>query len=191
MSFADGQCVGYLETFIAGDGAAGAYVCHLVITASRLELTAGGPLREMCTAAARDYPYVPPVAKQTAAPSKQFAKMGSGVKAGNPINPARLELWRQYLEKRGVQFLIGTPEAELKLYDNQADGLYSAGSLKKTIYLHEPPGTATFFEEAFHALQHLRNHPAIKVLAGGQEVDAWEYDAKQALLKHSEKLGLS
>ena len=131
MSFADGQCVGYLETFIAGDGAAGAYVCHLVITASRLELTAGGPLREMCTAAARDYPYVPPVAKQTAAPSKQFAKMGSGVKAGNPINPARLELWRQYLEKRGVQFLIGTPEAELKLYDNQADGLYSAGSLKK------------------------------------------------------------
>lgn len=107
------------------------------------------------------------------------------------MNPARLELWQRHLEKRGVKFLSGTPEAELKPYDNQAGGLYSAGSLSKTIYLHDPPGTATFFEEAIPALQHLHNHPAIKALESGQEVDAWEYDAKQALLRHSEKLGLS
>lgn len=107
------------------------------------------------------------------------------------MNPARMALWQGYLERRGVKFLIGTPEAELKLFDNQADGMYSAGRDIKTIYLRNPPSTATFFEEAFHALQHLHNHPAIKTLEGGQEVDAWEYDAKQALLKHSTKLGLS
>ena len=107
------------------------------------------------------------------------------------MNPARMALWVGYLERRGVKFLIGTPEAQLKLFDYQAQGLYSAGQTAKTIFLPNPPGTATFFEEVFHALQDLHNHPQHKTLENGEEVDAWEYDAKQALLKHSTKLGLS
>lgn len=61
----------------------------------------------------------------------------------------------------------------------------------RTIYLLHPPNTSAFFEEAFHALQHLRNHPEDKTLSDGTVVDAWEYDAKKALLTHAEKLGLS
>ena len=43
MRFAAGQCVGYQESFAAGDGAAGAYVCALTITSDGLVLTPGGP----------------------------------------------------------------------------------------------------------------------------------------------------
>ena len=55
LSWEAGECVGYHETFISGDGTAGAYVCSLVVSATRLELISGGPLRAMATAAARDY----------------------------------------------------------------------------------------------------------------------------------------
>ncbi|WP_156175963.1 hypothetical protein [Hymenobacter terrenus] len=102
-----------------------------------------------------------------------------------------MALWVGYLARRGVRFLVGTPEAQFKLFEHRAEGLYTAGREAKTVFLYDPPGTATFFEEAFHALQDLRNHPQRKVLENGEEVDAWEYDAKQALLKHSGKLGLS
>ncbi|RZJ92909.1 MAG: hypothetical protein EOO60_06795 [Hymenobacter sp.] len=190
VSFAAGQCVGYEEIFEVGDGGAGAYVCQLTITTTELVLVPGGPAGAFVAPAAREY--APPIMQGVeASAAKQFATVSSTKKVLNPMNPARMELWKGYLERRGVKFLIGTPEAELKLFDNQADGLYSAGISTKTIYLYDPPDTATFFEEAFHALQHLHNHPAIKTLESGQEVDAWEYDAKQALLKHSEKLGLS
>jgi hypothetical protein len=36
LSFAAGQCVSYQETFVAGDGAAGAYVCQLTLTSDGL-----------------------------------------------------------------------------------------------------------------------------------------------------------
>ncbi|NML65108.1 hypothetical protein HHL22_07800 [Hymenobacter sp. RP-2-7] len=194
VSFTAGQCVSYQENFTAGDDGEGAYVCQLIIaTAEKLELTPSEPAGAFVAPAAREH--AAPVLATTVASGPLAENVSVLAKAtnlpANPMQPARMELWMGYLERRGVQFHIGTPEAELKLFDNQAEGMYSAGGGTKTIYLYDPPGTATFFEEAFHALQHLRKHPAIKVLESGQEVDAWEYDAKQALLKHSEKLGLS
>ncbi len=193
VSFAAGQCVGYEEVFVSGAGGDGAYVCQLTLTSEGLTLAPGGPAGAFVVPAAREYaaPAQPANLSGGTMPLEQLALSLATKQPGNPIDPARMALWKGYLERRGVQFLIGTPEAELKLYDNQADGMYSAGGISKTIYLHDPPGTATFFEEAFHALQHLHNHPAIRVLETGQEVDAWEYDAKQALLKYGEKLGLS
>jgi hypothetical protein len=41
MSFATGYCVGYDETFAAGDGTGGAYVCQLTVAADKLELPCG------------------------------------------------------------------------------------------------------------------------------------------------------
>jgi hypothetical protein len=55
VGFATGYCVGYDETFAAGDGTSGAYVCRLVISADKLELTPGGPSRPLGQAAVRDY----------------------------------------------------------------------------------------------------------------------------------------
>jgi hypothetical protein len=42
VSFAAGQCVSYHESFVAGDGQAGAYVCQLIITSAGLTLAPGG-----------------------------------------------------------------------------------------------------------------------------------------------------
>jgi hypothetical protein len=67
VSFAAGQCVGYQETFVAGDGAAGAYVCQLTITSDGLTLAPGGPAGAFVAPAAREYaaPAVPVVAATT------------------------------------------------------------------------------------------------------------------------------
>jgi len=193
LSFAAGQCVSYQETFVAGDGAAGAYVCQLTITSDGLTLAPGGPASAFVAPAAREYEVTKLSAEVAAksAVSKELSQAINTQAPANPMNPARMKLWTGYLERRGIKFLVGTPEAQLKLYDHQAEGLFTSGGLAQTIYLHDPPSTAAFFEEAFHALQHLHNHPATKVLDNGTEVDAWEYDAKIALLKHSAKLGLS
>ena len=55
LAWEAGECVGYHETFAAGDGAAGAYVCQLVIAAPKLVLTPGGPARPLVAATPRDY----------------------------------------------------------------------------------------------------------------------------------------
>jgi Hemolysin coregulated protein Hcp (TssD) len=55
LSWEAGECVGYHETFAAGDGPAGAYVCQLVIAAPKLVLTPGGPARPLAAATPRDY----------------------------------------------------------------------------------------------------------------------------------------
>ena len=55
LAWEAGECVGYHETFAAGDGTAGAYVCQLVIAAPRLVLTPGGPARPLAAATPRDY----------------------------------------------------------------------------------------------------------------------------------------
>ena len=62
LAWEAGECVGYHETFAAGDGAAGAYVCQLVIAAPKLVLTPGGPARPLVAATPRDYATaLPPV----------------------------------------------------------------------------------------------------------------------------------
>lgn len=55
LCFAAGECVGYEETFVSGEGADGAYVCLLTIAAQKLELTPGGPARALVPAAGRAY----------------------------------------------------------------------------------------------------------------------------------------
>ena len=55
LAWEAGECVGYHETFAAGDGTAGAYVCQLVIAAPKLVLTPGGPARPLVAATPRDY----------------------------------------------------------------------------------------------------------------------------------------
>jgi hypothetical protein len=55
MSFAAGECVGYHETFDAGDSGAGAYISHLTIVAPKLVLSAGGALKPYVAAAPRGY----------------------------------------------------------------------------------------------------------------------------------------
>jgi hypothetical protein len=55
VSFAAGACVGYHEVFAGGNGAAGAYVCQLIIAAAQLVLTPGGPPRPLVAATPRDY----------------------------------------------------------------------------------------------------------------------------------------
>jgi hypothetical protein len=116
------------------------------------------------------------------------------------LSTERAQKWQRYLERRGINFEIGTPSANLKLFDKgeylpdgsirPLEGLFSGGRNGGTIYLPENPSTSAFFEEAFHAQQHLRNDSLTKII-NGRKVDAWEYDAKQSLLKYSEKLGLT
>jgi hypothetical protein len=55
VSFAAGQCVSYQETFVAGDGEAGAYVCQLIITSDGLSLAPGGAAPAFVAPAARDH----------------------------------------------------------------------------------------------------------------------------------------
>ena len=50
IAFAAGQCVGYAEDFAGGDTGAGAYVCHLRITAPAFALRAGGPVAPLAAA---------------------------------------------------------------------------------------------------------------------------------------------
>ena len=55
MSFAAGECVGYHETFDAGDSGAGAYISHLTIVAPKLVLSAGEASKPYVAAAPRGY----------------------------------------------------------------------------------------------------------------------------------------
>jgi len=55
LSFAAGQCVSYHESFVAGDGEAGAYVCQLIITSAGLTLARGGAAQAFVAPAAREY----------------------------------------------------------------------------------------------------------------------------------------
>ena len=55
LSLAAGQCVSYDESFVAGDGTTGAYVCQLTITSDGLTLAPGGPASAFVAPAARAY----------------------------------------------------------------------------------------------------------------------------------------
>ena len=55
VSFKAGQCVGYHETFVSGEGEAGAYVCQLILTSDGLVLTPGGPASAFVAPAAREH----------------------------------------------------------------------------------------------------------------------------------------
>jgi hypothetical protein len=55
VSFAAGQCVSYQETFVAGDGEVGAYVCQLTITSDGLTLAPAGAPQVFVAPAGRDH----------------------------------------------------------------------------------------------------------------------------------------
>jgi hypothetical protein len=55
VRFAAGQCVSYQESFVAGDGEAGAYVYQLLITSTGLTLAPGGAPQAFVAPVARDY----------------------------------------------------------------------------------------------------------------------------------------
>ena len=55
VSFKAGHCVGYQETFVSGEGEAGAYVCQLVLSTDGLVLTPGGPAGPFIAPAARSH----------------------------------------------------------------------------------------------------------------------------------------
>jgi hypothetical protein len=118
----------------------------------------------------------------------------------NPMPKKRMDAWIKYLNSKGVEFDIGTPEAQLKLYDNGANGLFREindnGNIRRIIVLKENPTVSTFYEECYHALQSLDNYPERgTVYANGgtiyDNVDLWEYDAKVRIVEEAEKLGVS
>jgi len=73
VSFAAGQCVSYQETFVAGDGEVGAYVCQLLITSAGLTLAPGGAPQAFVAPAARDYATALPIALPASLPAPPTA----------------------------------------------------------------------------------------------------------------------
>jgi hypothetical protein len=84
LSFAAGQCVSYHESFVAGDGAAGAYVCQLTLTSDGLTLAPGGPAS----------PFVPAAAREYAAPAAMAATATSAVMS--PVAATALNKQQRY-----------------------------------------------------------------------------------------------
>lgn len=105
----------------------------------------------------------------------------------------RMDAWIKYLNSKGVEFDIGIPEAQLKLYDNGANGLFREindnGNIRRIIVLKENPTVSTFYEECYHALQSLDNYPERGTIY--DNVDLWEYDAKVRIVEEAEKLRVS
>jgi|GEM_PF-5535650 len=134
--------------------------------------------------------------------SKANQYSGAAYEVGsNPMPTARMQAWIKYLESKGVEFDIGTDTGELKLRDNELKGLYtrrtnSDGSITRKITLKKNPDVSTFYEECYHALQDLNNHPESGTVYDNEgtiydEVDLWEYDAKKRILNEQKQLGIS
>lgn len=111
----------------------------------------------------------------------------------NPVPASKLELWQNYLSKRGVKFEIGTERAYAKLAENDAVGLFEQSNYnwelnqyERTIYLPENPNASVFYEEGLHALDSLKGRPRTMEF-GGRPIDAWEYRAKSTLLNAAPK----
>jgi len=75
VRFAAGQCVGYEETFVSGDGQSGAYVCALTITSDGLTLAPGGAGGPFVAAAAREYAAPAAAAASLAAAATSVARL--------------------------------------------------------------------------------------------------------------------
>jgi len=90
LSFAAGQCVSYQETFVAGDGEAGAYVCQLIITSDGLSLAPGGAAPAFVAPAARDHGG--PAAAAVAVASG-LRNMAIGGVMGTPVPDAHAAAW--------------------------------------------------------------------------------------------------
>ena len=123
---------------------------------------------------------------RSAASDIPFEKVGT-------IPKEKFELWYKYLTNRGVNFEIGTETASQMLSENRANGLFEArlidpetNTFGRTIYLPENPRPSVFYEEGLHALDSLKGRSKFMMLIG-EEINAYEYRAKQILLNASPK----
>ena len=151
LSWAAGECVGYHESFAAGDTGGGAYVCQLVIAAGKLVLTPGGPPRPLAAATPRDYATaampaaLAPLA--TVAGLSELSKqqrydarmslMGNaqGQLAGRPDAPAQTALER--LQRNNVA--VERAKLSAHVYDSEKYDLDALGK-PTTLCTPEPEG---------------------------------------------------
>lgn len=99
----------------------------------------------------------------------------------------RMAKWIRFLGRRGVTVKRGGIVSWIKRRWYKAEALYD--SKTRTIYIARNPTKSAFFEEAFHALQHLRNLPRFLNYQGWL-IDRWEYEAQGALIRYRHKLGI-
>ncbi len=149
LAWEAGECVGYHETFAAGDAVAGAYVCQVVIAASKLVLTPGGPARPLASATPRDYATALPSAPLPAALAtlpelnkqqrydQRMGLMGSAQSklATAPDVPAQTALAR--LQRNNVA--VERAKLSAHVYDSEKYGL-DALSNPTTLRTLEPEG---------------------------------------------------
>jgi hypothetical protein len=152
LSFAAGQCVHYQETFVAGDGAAGAYVCQLTLTSTGLSMAPGGPASAFVAPAARDY--APPIGTDitTSAVATQVAyrkNLADPVRdvlgPGRLSHPAEWQSTLADLRAAGVEIML-TPEERLAYAPGTRPG--SPGQ----IHLHENASIGALRHEYQHFL---------------------------------------
>jgi hypothetical protein len=100
VSFAAGQCVSYHESFVAGDGQAGAYVCQVVITSTGLTLAPGGATQA----------FVPPAVGAHSAPAPALPSALEWM-ADPPANP-----WEG--KKQSGKAYLGSPHLSARNYSS-------------------------------------------------------------------------
>jgi hypothetical protein len=152
LSFAAGQCVSYQETFVAGDGAAGAYVCQLTITSDGLTLAPGGPASAFVAPAARECAAPVETDITTSAVATQVAyrkNLADPVRdvlgPGRLSHPAEWQSTLADLRAAGVEIML-TPEERLAYAPGTRPG--SPGQ----IHLHENASIGALRHEYQHFL---------------------------------------
>ncbi|MGI4887044.1 MAG: type VI secretion system tube protein TssD [Janthinobacterium lividum] len=93
VSFKDGECVSYEESFTAGAGNIGAYRCRLTIAAAQLDLTAGGPGRV----------FTAPDPREHGQPTTLAGAISSAKRAYATVQTARAQVAQVAQTAAGVQ----------------------------------------------------------------------------------------
>lgn len=154
VGFAAGECVGYEETFVSGDGGNGAYVCRLTIAAPKLELLPGGPARAFVPAAARDYATAAaevaaqnPVVASTDSPAGMNATKANDNPLANTPNYSTVSMDPDYVgEETGavwgtkVKYLSASEREGYKLLIGEDGLVYDAN---KALFDTTKAGTVT------------------------------------------------
>jgi hypothetical protein len=118
-----------------------------------------------------------------------FSRKSSDIPEGlNPLDPKKVELWTNYLGKKGVNFEIGSKKAYQVLQEEKALGVFEktigdieTNTYNRTIYLRENFNQSEFYEEVFHALDDIKGLPSKDVI-NGQIIKVNELRAKESLL---------
>ena len=142
----------YDESFVAGDGATGAYVCQLTITSDGLTLAPGGPATPFVAPAAREYAAPIETDITTSAVATQVAyrkNLADPVRdvlgPGRLSHPAEWQSTLADLRAAGVEIML-TPEERLAYAPGTRPG--SPGQ----IHLHENASIGALRHEYQHFL---------------------------------------